>query len=97
MLARVPRGRRRDADFNHVVRQEFQARACRLVLEQSPQCRGAPAEEIQHGGGDEVVGTCEGEAAVDEEKDEEDGGGEEVRGFEEFVEAVADRTEGHER
>ena len=96
MLARIPWGRCRDADFHHVVRQELQARACRPVLEQSPQRRGAPAEEIQHGGGDQVVDTCEGEAAVDEEKDEEDGGGEEVRGFEELVVAVADRTERHE-
>lgn len=68
MLTRFPWGRCRDADFHHVVRQELQAGGggCRPVLEQSPQRRGAPAEKVQHGGSDQVVDACEGEAAVDE-------------------------------
>ena len=92
MLACGPGRGSEDGHLDGVVREGFDARFTRhgAVFEVCPQKGGGDTDCVEYGGSDEVVPGGEAEVAVDEEEDEEEGGHDEVEGFEEFVEAVSE-------
>lgn len=74
-------------DGHHQTSRSDKAQRCLLdaVLHIRLGQRIEPAEGVKNGGGNEVVPRSEAKVAVYEEKDEENGGGDKMRGFKELV------------